>query len=237
MDQQTQRALAQSIDKNKKIIAGLAILLVIGLVGLWVNIYLSKNAEKKASDEFAALRTEVQEKAKNLSPSQPETKDTAPTPSKKTGDLAVDWGDTPTKLKDFALKNKNRTAAVEATVAYVSILSEYKKSSEASELISQVASEQGSRPKTQSFLLMILGNTQAEAQNCKDAATNWEKAAQVKGAEFVAAEAYLRSGICYHNLKEKPKAKEMFEKALAVSAKESAQHSQAQQYLRAVDVL
>lgn len=237
MDQHTQRAFAQSIDKNKKIIAALALLLLVGIVGLWVSNYLSKSAEKKASDDFAALRSEVQEKAKTLAPSQPETKDVAATPTKRTGDLATDWGDTPAKLKEFAIKNKNRTAGVEATVTLVTILSEYKKSAEAADVISQVASEQNSRPKTQSFLLMLLGNTQAETQNCKDASSNWEKAAGIKGAEFIASEAYLRSGICYHNLKDKQKAKEMFEKALALSGKDSAQHSQAQQYLRAVDVL
>lgn len=233
----SQRALAQSIDKNKKIIAALAGLLLVGLVGLWVSTYVSKNAEKKASEEFAPLRQEVQERAKTYAEVPPESPGGAKVPSKKSGDLATDWGDIPQRLKDFAVKNKDKTAGVEATVTLITILSDYKKSAEASETIAQVAPEQGGRPKTQSFLYMLLGNTQAEAQNCKDATVQWEKAAQIKGAEFLASEAYLRSGVCFNSLKDKTMAKSMFEKALANSSKESAQHSQAQQYLRAVDAL
>lgn len=230
------------VEDNSKLVVALIVVAILGGIGYVGFQFVAKRQEMQAQDAFYAAEAPFTKKREAFERSKyrafmpadqlpPETeKDVA-----ATGDLAKDYGTTLEALekvaKDFPGTSAGAQAALLAGETYLS----YKQPDKTVELGQLAATKLSSGHTLADLGRMMWGNALATKGDCTGAVGVWQPLLDQNKAAYLQSDVALRSGLCFEQMGQLDRAKELYQKATAAQP-ESGAATTAKGLLRAIEL-
>lgn len=244
--QETLYKIAEQIAKNSHIIIGAVVLaLIVSISVISWNWYQDSNETKgqtalfrveksylKKKEDFA--RADQQDKAAKAN-DKSKSKEEPAKLAKATGNLDQDYGPEVRDLQAVISKYPRTRAAVMAALDLADLFDQYKQPAEALNQISKVS--KSLKPKELLFgvLMMKKGSLESVKGDCESAVKTWNQILDQANLSFFHPDATLRSAICFEQLNNVARAKELYQRTHDKFPESSAGQS-AQKYLQLLEM-
>lgn len=211
--------------------ASVGAVIAVGLLilsGFALKNWWHTRAERKAQESYYAIEhkfTKIKEgfdraKMRALMPAMA-AKDDKKTEAPATGDLEKDYGAVISDLEKVAHDASGSAAGAQAAIILAETYLSYnqpEKAVAASELASK---HLGANSLLGSLVRVQWGSALAAKGDCKEAVNVWGQILAHAANKFLLGDVSLRSGLCYEQIGDLQKAKEMYQKAAAEAGAES----------------
>lgn len=229
---------------SQLVLGAIALFIVVG-AGISLYGYFNTKKETSLQEKYFVVEKEYTEKkrgfdevtrAELMATQAKDKKAPAVDMSKKaSGDMQKDYGSSITAFEAIIKESPKTAAAQMAALNLSAIYSEYKKTDEALNVLTEVEKGLSKNEALTALVLQRMGGLLADKNDCKGAIDKWKVIADRKTLMFARDEAKLRMGVCYESLNDLAMAEQMYTE---VSQNQDANSSdfvaskEAQKYLR-----
>jgi predicted negative regulator of RcsB-dependent stress response len=232
------------VERHAGTVGGLILVGLLILTGITVKNWLTARGERKAQEAYYAAErkfSKVKEgfdraKMRLMVPAAAAPKDEKNPEVSATGDLEKDYGTVLSDLEKIVQTQGGTSAGAQAAILLAETYLTYNKPEKA-----VAVTELAAKTITVNLLLgalvrVQLGSALAAKGDCKTAVNVWGQVLTNASSKFLHADVSLRSGICFEQISEFQKAKEMYQKAAAEAGPDSSISSTAKGLERALDL-
>ncbi len=231
------------VEKHAVTVGGVILVGLLVLTGFTVKNWLNSRGERKAQEAYYAAEhkfSKVKEgfdraKMRALMPAAA-TKDEKTPDVPATGDLEKDYGAVLPELEKVAQTHAGTSAGTQAAIVLAETYMSYSKPEKAVAITEQAAKGLKVTSLLGALVRVQWGSALAAKGDCKEAVGVWGQVLGNASSKFLHADVSLRSGVCFEQLNDFQKAKEMYQKAAAEAGPESSISSTAKGLERALDL-
>lgn len=235
--------MGEGVEEYSRALLAVGVLLLVAALG-WAGFHYWREGQEKAAllalyESQSPLLKKKAEFARAELPQTPEKDKEQANLTKEnlvhaSGDLQTDYGPELKRLKAVIDKFPTSKAAVLAALDLADLYASHKDPSRAIEVLARVEKALARRELLYGIWTMKLANLRAEAGDCPGAIEGWQKILAGDEHRYLHPEANLRLGVCYENMKDLAKAKEMYQQTFEKFPESSAGMT-AQKYLLYVE--
>lgn len=222
-----------------KVIAGIAVVVILVIGGMSVVSFMKSNKETKAAESFYSVESEYEKRKEDFAkaeapvpPKKADDKTPAPEPLKKaSGTLAQDYGDLIPRFEAVINNHPGTQSALLSALTVANLHNSYKDPKAAIEILKKVEKDASSATVLGALILNMKASVLANNGECKLAVEIWEPLAKVQTLQFMHEDVALRLGLCHEALGDLKKAEEFYTNT-ANADRNSVAARAAQKYLR-----
>lgn len=232
------------VEKNALTVGGIILVGLLILTGVTVKNWLNTRAERKAQDAYYSAErkfSKVKEgfdraKMHSMMPAAVAAKDGKNPEVAATGDLEKDYGAVLPDLEKIVQTQSGTSASAQAAILLAETYLAYNRPEKAAAVTELAAKNLTVNSILGALVRVQLGSGLAAKGDCKEAVNVWGQVLTNASSKFLHADVSLRSGICFEQINDIQKAKEMYQKAAAEAGPESSISSTAKGLARALDL-